>query len=153
MSKEIKTTKITTLTIAEIRQLYLELVGVEGKQTSLLQEKLNLVTKYHLTMLAKKVTEEYEVSEKLRSEIVSKLGKKDENSEEIIISRLLLAENSTEEKPVYVENPAFLEYLTEFNQVLNVQKPIEHHLFKLSDFEKIETTSYFPVFLSLLSVE
>ena len=140
-------TKTTTLTLAELTQLHTELTGAE-KQTGLLQERLPMVLKYHLTKLAKIAFEEHETTEKLRSEIITKLGTKNEETGEVSIPKVISGENDT-----LVANPSFIEYIQEFTGILNVVKEIEHHNFLLSEFETIETSAVYPVFMSLISEE
>jgi hypothetical protein len=140
-------TKTTTLTVAELTQLHTELTGAE-KQTGLLQERLPMVLKYHLTKLAKIAFEEHETTEKLRSEIITKLGTKNEETGEVSIPKVISGENDT-----LVANPSFIEYIQEFTAILNVVKEIEHHKFLLSEFETIETSAVYPVFMSLISEE
>jgi hypothetical protein len=140
-------TKTTTLTVAELTQLHTELIGAE-KQTGLLQERLPMVLKYHLTKLAKIAFEEHETTEKLRSEIITKLGTKNEETGEVSIPKVISGENDT-----LVANPSFIEYIQEFTGILNVVKEIEHHKFLLSEFETIETNAVYPVFMSLISEE
>jgi hypothetical protein len=140
-------TKTTTLTVAELTQLHTELTGAE-KQTGLLQERLPMVLKYHLTKLAKIAFEEHETTEKLRSEIITKLGTKNEETGEVSIPKVISGENDT-----LVANPSFIEYIQEFTAILNVVKEIEHHNFLLSEFETIETSAVYPVFMSLISEE
>jgi hypothetical protein len=140
-------TKTTTLTVAELTQLHAELTGAE-KQTGLLQERLPMVLKYHLTKLAKIAFEEHETTEKLRGELITKLGTKNEETGEVSIPKVIPAENET-----VVTNPSFIEYIQEFTAILNVVKEIEHHKFLLSEFETIETNAVYPVFMSLISEE
>ena len=152
MAKTPKTTKKSKLTVGELRQLHIELNGSEGNQ-GLLREKLPLLIKYHLTKLAKVAADEYEISEKLRNDIVVKLGTKKEETDEIVIPKTILKEGSTKQNPVFITNPVWVEYIKEFTEVLDHQKDVEHEVFKLADFEKIETDMNFPVFMSLLSIE
>lgn len=140
-------TKTTTITVAELTQLHAELTGSE-KQTGLLQERLPMVLKYHLTKLAKIAFEEHETTEKLRGELITKLGTKNEETGEVSIPKVIPGENET-----VVTNPSFIEYIQEFTAILNVVKEIEHHKFLLSEFETIETSAVYPVFMSLISEE
>jgi hypothetical protein len=139
--------KTTTLSVAELTQLHTELTGAE-KQTGLLQERLPMVLKYHLTKLAKLAFEEHETTEKLRTELITKLGTKNEETGEVTIPKVISGENDT-----LVANPSFLEYLNEFTSILNVKKEIEHHKFLLTDFESLQTDAVYPVFMSLISEE
>lgn len=146
--KESQTTKTTSLTVGELTQLHTELSGTE-KQTGLLQQKLPMVLKYHLTKLAKIAAEEFETTEKLRNELVSKLGTKNEETGEVLIPRVITKENSKE----LIANPVFVEYIKEFTEILNVKKEVEHYKFLLQEFASLETDAVFPVFFSLISEE
>lgn len=140
--------KTSALTVAELTQLNTELVGTE-KHTGLLQEKLPMVLKYHLTKLAKIAAEEVETTEKLRNELVTKLGTKNEETGEITIPKVIPGEGSNE----LVTNPVFVEYVKEFSDILNVKKDVEHYKFKLTEFENLSTDAVYPVFMSLISEE
>lgn len=139
------------LTLQEIYKLDSELNGFINPSTGetlslgLLNEKLNLVTKYWLTDLSKHVNIEKIVIEDLKAELVKKYGNKDENG--------------NFEIPIWIDdnkskfNPSYIQFQEEFNTLLQEEKEIEYHEFKLDDFKNIETSNNYIIFYKLIQVD
>jgi hypothetical protein len=139
------------LTLQEIYKLDSELNGFINPSTGetlslgLLNEKLNLVTKYWLTDLSKHVNVEKIVIEDLKTELVKKYGDKDENG--------------NFEIPIWIDdnkskfNPSYIQFQEEFNTLLQEEKEIEYHEFKLDDFKNIETSNNYTIFYKLIQVD
>ena len=139
------------LTLQEIYKLDSELNGFINPSTGetlslgLLNEKLNLVTKYWLTDLSKHVNVEKIVIEDLKAELVKKYGNKDENG--------------NFEIPIWIDdnkskfNPSYIQFQEEFNTLLQEEKEIEYHEFKLDDFKNIETSNNYIIFYKLIQVD
>ena len=139
------------LTLQEIYKLDSELNGFINPSTGetlslgLLNEKLNLVTKYWLTDLSKHVNVEKIVIEDLKAELVKKYGDKDENG--------------NFEIPIWIDdnkskfNPSYIQFQEEFNTLLQEEKEIEYHEFKLDDFKNIETSNNYIIFYKLIQVD
>lgn len=139
------------LTLQEIYKLDSELNGFINPSTGetlslgLLNEKLNLVTKYWLTDLSKHVNVEKIVIEDLKAELVKKYGDKDENG--------------NFEIPIWIDdnkskfNPSYIQFQEEFNTLLQEEKEIEYHEFKLDDFKNIETSNNYTIFYKLIQVD
>ena len=139
------------LTLQEIYKLDSELNGFMNPSTGetlslgLLNEKLNLVTKYWLTDLSKHVNIEKIVIEDLKAELVKKYGNKDENG--------------NFEIPIWIDdnkskfNPLYIQFQEEFNTLLQEEKEIEYHEFKLDDFKNIETSNNYVIFYKLIQID
>lgn len=139
------------LTLQEIYKLDSELNGFINPSTGetlslgLLNEKLNLVTKYWLTDLSKHVNVEKIIIEDLKAELIKKYGDKDENG--------------NFEIPIWIDdnkskfNPSYIQFQEEFNTLLQEEKEIEYHEFKLDDFKNIETSNNYTIFYKLIQVD
>jgi hypothetical protein len=139
------------LTLQEIYKLDSELNGFINPSTGetlllgLLNEKLNLITKYWLTDLSKHVNVEKIIIEDLKAELVKKYGDKDENG--------------NFEIPIWIDdnkskfNPSYIQFQEEFNTLLQEEKEIEYHEFKLDDFKNIETSNNYTIFYKLIQVD
>lgn len=150
-----------TLKLFQFYALDAELNGVVDPQTGakvssgLLQEKLSLITKYWLTDLGKKVAAEKAAIEELKNELIRKYGKEDEKGN---ISIPMVLDQETEDaegnkQTKKILNPDYQSFEKDFNELLQTEKEIEYKGFKLTDFEKVETTENFETFFSLVSVE
>ena len=49
-------------------------------------------------------------------------------------------------------NPKFVEFQNEFNTLLQEDKEIEHNIFKLDEFENVESDGNYPIFFKLIKV-
>lgn len=161
-----------TLKLHEFYALESELNGVTDQKTGevvskgLLSEKIKLVTKYWLTDLNKKVAAEKESVEKLKEELIKKYGKEedgaisipmaidqlDENGE-VVKTKITKEDGTEEEVPVKVYNPDFISFQNDFNALLNEERELEHHAFKLEDFESVETDGVYNTFFKLIKVD
>lgn len=105
----------------------------------LLNEKLQIKTKYWLGKLVKKLAENKESVEKLRIELVEKFGVK--------------AEDGSFSIPYKIEdviNPKILEFQKEYNELLQENFEFEHTEFFLQDFANLETESNYNEFFKLI---
>ena len=148
-----------TLKLYEIYNLHAELHGLVNSQTGevvskgLLAEKLKLNTKYWITELAKKISEEKEVIEKLKEDTMKKYGEIDNNGG-VSIPRYINLVKDEEGKIISGDiNPKLIEFEKEFNTLIQEEKTIEHKEFKLSDFESIETDGVYSTFFKLVKPE
>lgn len=139
------------LTLQEIYKLDSELNGFVNPSTGetlsfgLLNEKLNLPTKYWLTDLAKKTLSEKSSIDQLKEDLIVKYGSKDENG--------------NFEIPIWIDdnkskfNPLYIQFQEEFNTLLQEEKEIEYHEFKLDDFKNIETSNNYVIFYKLIQID
>lgn len=148
------------LKLHEYYSLDVEINGFINPQTNevirkgLLNEKLNLVNKYWLTELSKTVSLEKASIEELKTELVKKYGSEDESGNISLV--IYTPEEKDKEgnvvKPVEI-NPKYIKFEEEFNTLLNEEKELVYHEFKLEDFKNIETTDNYNVFYKLIQVD
>lgn len=139
------------LTLQEIYKLDSELNGFVNQSTGeiislgLLNEKLSLPTKYWLTDLAKRTSSEKFVIDQLKEDLIVKYGTKDkDNNFEILV---WTDESKTDFNPLYVQ------FQQEFSTLLQEEKELEYHEFKLDDFKNIETSDNYIIFYKLIQVD
>jgi hypothetical protein len=139
------------LTLQEIYKLDTELNGFVNQATGemlsfgLLREKLNLPTKYWLTDLAKRTSLEKSIIDGLKLELIKKYGTKDKDEN----FEILVWIDDSKSK----FNPLYIQFQEEFNILLQEEKEIEHHEFKLDDFKNIETSDNYTIFYKLIQVD
>ncbi len=148
------------LKLHEYYSLDAEINGFINPQTNevirkgLLNEKLNLVNKYWLTELSKTVSLEKASIEELKTELVKKYGSEDESGN--ISLAIYTPEEKDKEgniiKPAEI-NPKYIKFEEEFNTLLNEEKELVYHEFKLEDFKNIETTDNYNVFYKLIKID
>ena len=148
----------SSLKLHEYYSLEAELNGVVNQQTGqvvskgLLGEKIKLTTKYWLTDLAKKAVAEKEAIEKIKEELIKKHGEADEQGGISIPMYINVVTNEEGQVTSREINPKYVEFQNEFNTLLDEEKEVEHHAFKLEDFESVESDGNYQVFFKLIKV-
>ena len=143
-----------SLKLHEILTLEAELNGAKNQQTGevtlkgLANQKLGIVTKYHINELSKKVQTEKESIDKLREELIKKLGTEEDG--QVFIK--MYDEEKDEEGNIVsrslTEN--FLEFNKEYDTLLSEVKELEYRPFELSELASIETEANYDVFFKLI---
>jgi hypothetical protein len=147
-----------TLKLQEFYQLEAELNGVTNQQTGevvskgLLSERVKLTTKYWLADLAKKIATEKESIDKLREELVKKYGVEENGSISIPIYINEVVDDETKEVVSREVNPNFVSFQNDFNSLLQEERELEYHPFKLEEFENVETDGVYVTFFKLVQV-
>jgi hypothetical protein len=147
-----------TLKLQEFYQLEAELNGVTNQHTGevlakgLLSEKIKLTTKYWLTDLVKKITAEKESIDKLREELVKKYGVEENGGISIPIYINEVIDDETKEVVSREVNPNFVSFQNDFNSLLQEERELEYHPFKLEEFENVETDGVYVTFFKLVQV-
>jgi hypothetical protein len=132
-----------TLKLHEVYELNLELKGSINQQTGetirkgILDEKISISVKYWLDKLSEKLKTEIDLVEKLKEEIIKKLGEVDESGNYNIPMGITKG-NDDQGKPIYDVNPKYIEYQTEFEKLLQEEVEIEYAPLTL---EQIDTKS------------
>lgn len=158
-----------TLKLFEFYGLDADLNGIVSQTTGekissgLLQEKLPLTTKYWLTSLGKTVAAEKAAVEELKNELIKKFGKADDKGN---VSIPMMVDETDAEGNLLMEpnaegtlitrrklNPDFQQFEQEFNELLQTEKELEYKPFKLSDFEKVETSENYTTFFKLVQAD
>jgi len=147
-----------TLKLQEFYSLESELNGLINNQTGetvtkgLLGEKIKLITKYWLHDLLKKVSAEKESVEKLREELIKKYGTEKEGAVSIPIYINEVIDNDTKEIISREINPSFVLFQNDFNSLLQEERELEYHPFKLEEFENVETDGVYVTFFKLIKI-
>ena len=143
-----------SLKLHEILTLEAELNGAKNQQTGevtlkgLANQKLGIVTKYHINELSKKVQTEKESIDKLREELIKKLGTEEDGQIFIKMYDEVKDEEGNVVSRSLTEN--FVEFNTEYDKLLNEEKELEYRPFELSELAPIETEANYDVFFKLI---
>jgi hypothetical protein len=143
-----------SLKLHEILTLEAELNGAKNQQTGevtlkgLANQKLGIVTKYHINELSKKVLTEKESIDKLREELIKKLGTEEDGQIFIKMYDEVKDEEGNVVSRSLTEN--FVEFNTEYDKLLNEEKELEYRPFELSELAPIETEANYDVFFKLI---
>ncbi len=147
-----------SLKLHEFYSLEVDLNGLTNQQTGevvakgLLSEKIKLTTKYWLSDLNKKATAEKEAVEKLKEELIKKHGETDETGNISIPMYINVVTNEEGEIVSREVNPKFVEFQNDFNTLLQEERELEYHSFKLEEFENVETDGNYSTFFKLIKV-
>jgi molybdopterin converting factor small subunit len=149
--------KTQSFKLFELLNLEAELAGATNNQTGekiiegLLNQKLPVVTKYHLNILLSNLSAEKKTIDALRDELIKKYGKEDENGNIGISMVIETGEVNDKDEPIKDINPAYIEFNDEYGELLNQEKEISVPTIKLSDLDKIETKdNYILIFKYLI---
>ena len=143
-----------SLKLHEFLTLETELFGVKNQQTGevtskgLLNEKLSLVAKFWLNELGKKVASEKESVEKLREELIKKLGTEEEGQVFIKMYDEVKDEEGNTISRSLTSN--FIEFNQEYEKLLSEEKELEYRPFELSELANVETEGNLNVFFKLV---
>ena len=143
-----------SLKLHEILTLEAELNGAKNQQTGevtlkgLANQKLGIVTKYHINELSKKVQTEKESIDKLREELIKKLGTEEDGQIFIKMYDEVKDEEGNVVSRSLTEN--FLEFNKEYDTLLSEVKELEYRPFELSELASIETEANYDVFFKLI---
>lgn len=127
--------KKTKLSLNEIYVLSQELSGNENFK-GLLSQPLALKVKYWLQRLMYELESEIKTIDQVRNDLIKELGH---------------AKDDTFELSPESEN--FPKFVSQVNQMMSEEKEINHAIFKLSDFDAIETAEHYGVFLKLIDID
>jgi hypothetical protein len=148
-----------TLKLSEFYELEAELNGFTNQQTGeviskgLLSEKIKLTTKYWLHDLSKKILAEKESVEKLKEELIKKYGREENGNITIPVYINESIDQETKEVKSRDVNPNFVMFQNDFNALLQEERDLEYHTFKLEEFNDVETSSVYNTFFKLIKVD
>lgn len=138
------------LSNAEILELDVELNGTQNQDESknkkgLLSEPLPIRTKYWLDRINTQVASRKTTVEKLRNEIVDKLGEEKDGVKQIPL--LIDGKGKDAEK---VLNPKIEEFTKQFNAVLEEKEEVDVPVLKIEDLGDLKTEIALKVLFKLL---
>lgn len=135
-----------TLKLIEFYQLDIELNGLanDGKVLvkGLLNENLPLVAKYWLNQLANTVNSEKVNIDKIKEEMIKKLGVENPDGS-ISIDREIDG----------LTNPAFEAFNLQWNQLMLQEKEIQYRPVKLEDLETVYSVNNYPMLFKFVSAD
>lgn len=156
-----KSNLITSLSIGEIYSLEAEINGAVNQQTGekiskgVLAHPLSMIHRYWLTDLVESIASHKKTVDKLREELITKLGEADDKGG----FSLPMAINKKDEEgndildaqgnPTKEINPNFLEFNDEMNKLFAETKDVEHYPFTIDAFD-FKTDESYPVLFKLL---
>ncbi len=145
--------KSITLKMADLLGLQLELKGSEqNKIIGLLNQKLNIVLKYRLSILDSSLQPIVEKVDSLKRELITKFGTTNENGDIYINMYLNVnAEGNPLDGETKQINPKFVEFNNEFNKLLMEDVEFEYVPINLNDLIDIETTDNYTILFKLIS--
>ncbi len=147
-----------SLKLREFYSLEAELNGLVNQETKevvtkgLLNEKIKLTTKYWLSDLNKRILAEKEAVEKLREELIKKHGDTDETGNVGISKYINIVKNEAGDIVSGELSPKFIEFENEFLTLLEEERELEHHAFKLEEFDNVETDGNYPTLFKLIKI-
>lgn len=148
-----------TLKLFEFYNLEAELNGLVNQQNGevlskgLLNEKIKLTTKYWLTDLYKKVSEQKQSVEKLKEDLIKKHGETDDQGNVSIPMYINVITDEAGEVKSRDINPKFLEFQNAFNTLLQEDRDLEYKPLPLEDFDSVESDANYSTFFKLIKVE
>jgi hypothetical protein len=151
--------KNQSLKLFELLNLEAELAGATNNQTGekiiegLLNQKIPVVTKYHLNILLSNLSAEKKTIDALRDELIKKHGTEDKDGNIGISMVIETGEVNDKDEPVKDINPAYIEFNDEYGELLNQEKEISVPTIKLSDLDKIETKDNYVLIFKYLIEE
>lgn len=135
--------KITNLTVGELCQLNLELSSEKG----LMNEKLPMIFKYHLSKVAKIAADEQESVTKLREEAIKSLGTKDAEGNFSIEMTIDVQDKKKNVKKL--PNPSYTSFSQDMQALFEQERKIEHEELFLDDLKNVESGMNFRVLFKL----
>jgi len=119
----------TKLTIDQILQLDAEINGFTNQQTGEVvyegfsKQPLSILLKYELVELTNKLREEREKVDNLRNSLIEEYGEKTEEGGVQITPTL---EEKNGKKVTTVKNPKYVEFIEEYQKLLNKEIELDH---------------------------
>jgi hypothetical protein len=139
--------KTIDLRLDEVLLLLVELEGFRKPDTGefvlkgFINQTLPLKEKYWLNKLINSLTNEKQEIEKLRNQLIEKFGEKDESGSIFIP---IMVEGTNE------PNPQYLEFQTEYQELLNETKTINYKPISFKTLESITTEDTYNLIFKLV---
>lgn len=113
--------------------------------------KLSLTTKYWLSELGDRLANERKLVDDLRDEIIKKHGE-DDGKGGIVIGMFIEKKDESDQIISREVNPKYIEFQTEYTELLNQEKEITYTPLTMEDLEKAgETTDDYVMLFKLVS--
>jgi hypothetical protein len=134
------------LKLFEVLNLEAEIAGLTNQTTGerviegLLSQKISAVTKYWLNSILDTLEKEKKMLNDIRDELIKKYGDEDANGRISINQRIETGENDEQGNPTSVVNPKYVEFMSEYNAVLQESKEIKLPEINLHELSRVETS-------------
>jgi hypothetical protein len=134
------------LKLFEVLNLEAEIAGLTNQTTGerviegLLSQKISAVTKYWLNSILDTLEKEKKMLNDIRDELIKKYGDEDTNGRISINQRVETGENDEQGNPTSVVNPKYVEFMSEYNTVLQESIEIKLPEINLHELSRVETS-------------
>lgn len=142
--------KTIELRLSEMISLLTEIEGFRIPESGevifkgFINQALPLKEKYWLTKLVNTLTQEKQEIEKLRNQLIEKFGEKEESGS------ISIPMTITNKKGEQEQNPKFLQFQKEYQELLNEIKSIEYKPITLETLESISTEDNYNLLFRLV---
>lgn len=159
-----KNNLVTTLSIGEIYLLESEINGQVDQQTGekvtkgVLGHPLSMVHRYWLTDLSDTIAAYKKTVDKLREELITKLGEADDKGGYNLPMTIPVLDEEGQPKlgedgkELKQFNPKFVEFNEEMNKLFSETKDVSHYPFTIAAFD-FKTDESYPVLFKLLKTK
>jgi hypothetical protein len=134
------------LKLFEVLNLEAEIAGLTNQTTGerviegLLSQKISAVTKYWLNSILDTLEKEKKMLNDIRDELIKKYGDEDASGRISINQRVETGENDEQGNPTSVVNPKYVEFMSEYNTVLQESIEIKLPEINLHELSRVETS-------------
>lgn len=134
------------LKLFEVLNLEAEIAGLTNQTTGeriiegLLSQKISAVTKYWLNSILDTLEKEKKMLNDIRDELIKKYGDEDASGRISINQRIETGENDEQGNPTSVVNPKYVEFMSEYNAVLQESIEIKLPEINLHELSRVETS-------------
>jgi len=134
------------LKLFEVLNLEAEIAGLTNQTTGeriiegLLSQKISAVTKYWLNSILDTLEKEKKMLNDIRDELIKKYGDKDTNGRIGINQHIETGEKDEQGNLVSVLNPKYVEFMSEYNAVLQESIEIKLPEINLHELSRVETS-------------
>ena len=146
---------VTNLTIDQILQLDAEINGFKNPQTEEIvyegfnKQPLSIILKYELSEFSEKLSAEREKVDGLRNELITKYG---EATEEGGVQISPTIEKKKGKKTEEIKNPKYVEFLNEYQTLLQKDIELEHPVISKDDLKDAgKTKDQYNILFRLIS--
>jgi hypothetical protein len=134
------------LKLFEVLNLEAEIAGLTNQTTGerviegLLSQKISAVTKYWLNSILDTLEKEKKMLNDIRDELIKKYGDEDASGRISINQRIETGEKDEQGNPTSVVNPKYVEFMSEYNTVLQESIEIKLPEINLHELSRVETS-------------
>jgi hypothetical protein len=134
------------LKLFEVLNLEAEIAGLTNQTTGerviegLLSQKISAVTKYWLNSILDTLEKEKKMLNDIRDELIKKYGDEEASGRISINQRIETGENDEQGNPTSVVNPKYVEFMSEYNTVLQESIEIKLPEINLHELSRVETS-------------